>query len=80
MTETRRPTMQSDQEFALDALRQIADARIEGAQTPDDIAEALNRSGFPAQNGHQWTAEAVLGFLASRDALQAQRALDGDGR
>jgi len=76
MTETRRPTLQSTHEFALDALRQIADARLNGAQTPEDIAEALNRGGFPAQTGHQWNAETVLGFLASKDALEAQQELD----
>lgn len=64
----------------MDALRQIADARIEGADTPDDIAEALNRSGFPAQSGHQWTAESVLGFLASREAQSAQREMDKSDR
>ena len=80
MTETRRPTMQSDQEFAMDALREIANVRLDGAQTPDDIADALNRSGFPAQNGQQWTADAVLGFLASREAMEAQRELDSGSR
>lgn len=80
MTESRRFTVKSGMDFALEALREIAEARIEGASNAAEIAEALNRGGFPDMRGQQWNAEMVLHFLASRDAEMAQRELDRAGR
>lgn len=34
----------------------IAEARADGASTPTQIAEALNRRGIPTSNGGQWQA------------------------
>ncbi len=80
MTESRRFTVKSGMDFALDALREIADARIAGAKSPDEIANALNRGGFPDMRGQQWDEEKVMSFLASRDAELAQRRLTrGEG-
>ena len=80
MTESRRFTVKSGMDFALDALREIADARIAGAKSPDEIANALNRGGFPDMTGQQWDEEKVMRFLASRDAELAQRQLaKGEG-
>ncbi len=76
MTESRRFTVKSGEAFALDALREIAEARHAGARTPEDIANALNRGGFPDMRGRQWDAEKVMTFLASRDAEMAQRKLN----
>jgi hypothetical protein len=80
MTESRRFTIKSGLEFAFDALKEIAEARVAGAKSPEEIANALNRGGFPDMSGQQWDEEKVLSFLASRDAEIAQRRLSrGEG-
>ncbi len=79
MTESRRFTVKSGMDFALDALKEIAEARIAGATSADEIANALNRGGFPDMRGQQWDEEKVLRFLASRDAEMAQRELNRSG-
>lgn len=79
MTETRRPRIQSGFDFSLEALQEIARIRMDGIEAPGEIAEALNRCGFPDSRGHQWTAEAVMDFLSSRDAQDAQTAMDRSG-
>jgi hypothetical protein len=79
MTETRRQRIQSGFDFSLEALQEIASVRMDGTEAPGEIAEALNRCGFPDSRGHQWTAEAVMDFLASRDAQDAQTAMDRNG-
>ena len=74
MTETRRNRIQTTQAFIRDALEQIAAARQAGATTADDIAEALNRSGFTTWHGQQWDAGTVLELLSSPDAERARLA------
>ena len=74
MTETRRPVPESPESFAANALAEIEDARRAGALTPEEIAEALNRGGFPDFRGRQWDAEKVLEFMASPAAERARKA------
>ena len=67
MTETRRPTLQSTHEFALDALRQIADARLNGAQTPEDIAATVcYAADAPSLTGQTIRVDAGQHLLPAR--------------
>jgi hypothetical protein len=75
MAESRRLKPQSRSEFAREAYGEIAALQADGLRDPAEIAEALNRNGFPDAHGRQWTAAAVLLFLASPAAEKAARAL-----
>lgn len=73
MTETRWNRSKSGEEFVGEALRMIKSVREDGAVTPEEIAEALNRSGFPDERGRQWNASKVMAFLGTDDAVRALR-------
>ena len=59
-------------DFSVEVFRAILSIRGEGNHQPDEIAEALNRSGVPDFAGHQWDAESVLAFLSSPQARDAE--------
>ena len=63
------------QAYLEQTLLKIEDVRRLGAHTADEIAEALNRSGFGTWHGCQWNAEKVLGLLSTPDAERARLAL-----
>jgi len=73
MTETRRNKVQSIEDFSAEVFRAVIEIRSEGIHQPDEIAEALNRTGLPDFAGHQWDAESVLAFLSSPQARDAER-------
>lgn len=63
MTETRRNRIQSFETFAREALSEIETLRAQGLYDPQEIAMALNRSGFPDYRAREWTGESVVAFL-----------------
>jgi hypothetical protein len=75
VTETRRVLNQDPKEFARETVLEIEGARSMGANSADEIADALNRSGYTNWRGRQWDADQVVEFLASADAELARRDL-----
>lgn len=75
MVETRRMGNQDPREFARETVLEIEGVRGMGATTAEEIATALNRSGYTNWRGRQWDADQVMEFLASADAEQARRDL-----
>lgn len=73
MAESRRLRPQSRSEFAREALSEIATLQANGIRDPAEIAEALNRNGFPDAHGRHWSGASVLLFLASPAAEKADR-------
>lgn len=72
MTESRQLRVETVEDFTRQALMEISAVRQAGIQRADDIATALNRSGFTTFNGQQWDAEQVLDFLASPDTRRME--------
>lgn len=73
MAESRRLRAQTRSEFAREALAEIGALQATGLRDAADIAEALNRGGFPDAHGRHWTGASVLLFLASPAAEKAAR-------
>jgi len=65
MTESCRIRPENGQSFAQVVLDAVEEARESGAQSADELATALNRSGVTTWGGRQWDAERVLAFLAT---------------
>ena len=76
MTETRaHPT---DADFVRDTVLEIEGVRSVGANTAEEIATALNRSGYTNHRGRQWTAEEINAFLAKPEVERKRRELGYD--
>ena len=67
MTETRRNKPQPMQELIRDTLDEVDRLKADGVVRDEEIAVALNRSGFPDPRGRQWTAQSLLTFMADPD-------------
>jgi len=80
MAETRRERAQAPEEFTRETVLEIEGVMSTGATTADDIAMALNRSGYTNFRGHQWTADEVMEFLSNDTVQKMQRALKGEIR
>jgi hypothetical protein len=80
MAETRRERAQTPQDFMRETVLEIEGVRSTGAETADDIATALNRSGYTNFRGHQWTADEILEFLSNDAVQRIQRELKGEIR
>ncbi len=76
MTESRRLTVESAEAFTEQALLEIRTLRMSGVERAEDLATALNRSGFTTFGGQQWDAGQVLDFLASPDTRRIEHNLD----
>jgi hypothetical protein len=67
MTETRRNKPQPMQELIRETLAEIDRLKADGVIQNEEIAVALNRSGFPDPRGRQWTGTSLLTFMADPD-------------
>ena len=75
MAETRRERSQKPEEFTRETVIEIDGVRSTGAESAEDIATALNRSGYSNWRGHQWDADQILVFLANPDVERLRREL-----
>ena len=80
MAETRRQRAQAPEEFTRETVLEIEGVKSTGATTADDIAMALNRSGYTNFRGDQWTADEILEFLSNDTVRRLQRELKGEMR
>lgn len=69
MAETRRELPQGPHNFMRETVLEIEGVKSTGAETAEEIATALNRSGYTNFRGHQWDADQIMEFL-SNDAVQ----------
>jgi hypothetical protein len=67
MTETRRNKPQPIQELIRETLDEIDRLKSEGVVADEEIAVALNRSGFPDPRGRQWTTQSLMTFMTDPD-------------
>lgn len=75
MAETRRERAQTTEAFTRETVIEIEGVRSTGAQSAEDIATALNRSGYTNWRGHQWDADQILKFLANPEVDHLRREL-----
>lgn len=75
MSETRRPNAQKPESFTRETVIEIEGVRSTGATSAEDIATALNRSGYTNWRGHQWDADQIMIFLADPEVAHLQRDL-----
>jgi hypothetical protein len=80
MAETRRERAQAPQEFTRETVLEIEGVKSTGAETAEDIAMALNRSGYTNFRGDQWDADQILEFLSNDTVQKIQRELKGEIR
>ncbi|HUT51581.1 MAG TPA: hypothetical protein VM325_19805 [Alphaproteobacteria bacterium] len=80
MAETRRERPQAPEEFTRETVLEIEGVKSTGAATAEDIAMALNRSGYTNFRGHQWTPDEVMEFLSNDTVRRIQRELRGEIR
>ena len=77
MAETRRLRNQQPEEFTRETVLEIEAVKSTGASSADEIAMALNRSGYTNWRGHQWDADQVLKFLANPEVQRLKREFKG---
>ncbi len=75
MAETRRVRPQKPEDFTRETVIEIDGVRSTGAQSAEDIATALNRSGYTNWRGHQWDANQIMAFLADPTIERLRREL-----
>lgn len=75
MAETRRERPQKPEDFTRETVIEIEGVRSTGATSAEDIATALNRSGYTNWRGHQWDAAQILTFLANPEIDHLRREL-----
>jgi hypothetical protein len=75
MAETRRERSQKPEAFTRETVIEIDGVRSTGAQSAEDIATALNRSGYTNWRGHQWDADQIMSFLANPEIEHLRREL-----
>jgi hypothetical protein len=80
MAETRRERAQAPQDFTRETVLEIEGVKSTGAETAEDIAMALNRSGYTNFRGDQWDADQILEFLSNDTVQKIQRELKGEIR
>jgi len=80
MAETRRELPQSSHDFTRETVLEIEGVKSTGAETAEEIATALNRSGYTNFRGHQWDADQILAFLSNDAVRKIQRELKGEMR
>jgi hypothetical protein len=77
MSETRRELPQSSHDFTRETVLEIEGVKSIGAETAEEIATALNRSGYTNFRGDQWDADQILEFLSNDAVQRLQRELRG---
>ena len=75
MAETRRERPQKPEDFTRETVIEIEGVRSTGATSAEDIATALNRSGYTNWRGHQWDAAQIMTFLANPEVDHLRREL-----
>jgi len=80
MAETRRERPQAPDEFIRETVLEIEGVKSTGATTAEDIAMALNRSGYTNFRGDQWTPDQIMEFLSNDTVRRIQRELRGEIR
>lgn len=80
MAETRRELPHGSHDFTRETVLEIEGVKSTGAETAEDIATALNRSGYTNFRGHQWDADQILEFLSNDTVQKIQRELKGEIR
>lgn len=75
MAETRRERSQKPAAFTRETVIEIEGVRSTGATSAEDIATALNRSGYTNWRGHQWDADQIMSFLADPETDHLRRQL-----
>jgi len=80
MAETRRELPQAPEEFTRETVLEIEGVKSTGANTSEEIAMALNRSGYTNFRGHQWTADQVMEFLSNDTVQRIRREIQGQIR
>ena len=73
MTETR--ANRTDADFVRETVLEIEGVRSMGAKTAEEIATALNRSGFTNARGRQWQPGEIHEFLAKPEVERLRREL-----